>query len=71
MPVTVGQILQLPVLKDARLLAGEEGLDRRVTSVTVGEVPDIADWLSGGEMVLSTMFAVRAISSASGSSAAG
>ncbi len=59
MPVTVGQILQLPVLKDARLLAGEEGLDRRVTSVTVGEVPDIADWLSGGEMVLSTMFAVK------------
>jgi PucR family transcriptional regulator, purine catabolism regulatory protein len=59
MPVTVGQILQLPVLKDARLLGGEEGLDRRVTSVTVGEVPDIADWLSGGEMVLSTMFAVK------------
>jgi PucR family transcriptional regulator, purine catabolism regulatory protein len=59
MPVTVGQILELPVLKEARLLAGEEGLDRRVTSVTVGEVPDIADWLSGGEMVLSTMFAVK------------
>jgi purine catabolism regulator len=59
MPVTVGQILQLPVLKEARLLAGEEGLDRKVSSVTVGEVPDIADWLSGGEMVLSTMFAVK------------
>jgi purine catabolism regulator len=59
MPVTVGQILELPVLADARLLAGEEGLDRRVTSVTVGEVPDIADWLSGGELVLSTMFAVK------------
>lgn len=59
MPVTVGQILELDVLKDARLLAGETGLDRRVTSVTVGEVPDIADWLSGGELVLSTMFAVK------------
>jgi PucR family transcriptional regulator, purine catabolism regulatory protein len=59
MPVTVGQILQLPVLKDARLLVGADGLDRRVTSVTVGEVPDIADWLSGGEMVLSTLFAVK------------
>jgi len=59
MPVTVEQILELQVLKDARLLAGEDGLDRRVTSVTVGEVPDIADWLSGGELVLSTMFAVK------------
>ena len=59
MPVTVAQILELTVLKDARLLAGRTGLDRRVTSVTVGEVPDIADWLSGGEIVLSTMFAVK------------
>ncbi len=59
MPVTVRQILQLDVLQDAKLLAGEEGLDRHMGSVTVGEVPDIADWLSGGEMVLSTMFAVK------------
>ncbi len=59
MPVTVQQILGLAVLKEARLLAGEAGLGRRVTSVTVGEVPDIADWLSGGEMVLSTMFAFK------------
>jgi PucR family transcriptional regulator, purine catabolism regulatory protein len=59
MPVTVGQLMELDVLKDARLLAGREGLGRTVTSVTVGEVPDIADWLSGGELVLSTMFAVK------------
>ncbi len=59
MPVTVERILQLEVLKDARLLAGAGGLGRRLTSVTVGEVPDIADWLSGGEMVLSTMFAFK------------
>jgi purine catabolism regulator len=59
MPVTVKRILELEVLKDARILAGAEGLGRRITSVTVGEVPDIADWLSGGEMVLSTMFAVK------------
>jgi purine catabolism regulator len=58
MTVTVAQILGLDVLKEAKLLAGREGLDRRVTSVTVGEVPDIADWLSGGEMVLSTLYAV-------------
>lgn len=41
------------------MLAGGTGLNRKVTSVTVGEVPDIADWLTGGEVVLSTMFAVR------------
>ena len=59
MPVTVKQILELDVLRDARILAGQDGLGRRISSVTVGEVPDIADWLSGGELVLSTMFAFK------------
>jgi purine catabolism regulator len=56
--VTVEQILKLGALSQARVLAGVRGLDRVVTSVTVGEVPDIAEWLSGGEIVLSTMFAL-------------
>ena len=59
MPVDVKQILELDVLQEARILAGETGLGRRISSVTVGEVPDIADWLSGGELVLSTMFAFK------------
>ena len=58
MPVTVAQILKLDCLSDARVLAGSQGLARPVSSVTVGEVPDIAEWLSGGEIVLSTMFAL-------------
>lgn len=58
MPVTVAQIMKLDCLAQARVLAGEAGLSRPVSSVTVGEVPDIADWLSGGEIVLSTMFAL-------------
>ena len=58
MPVTVDRILRLGTLSQARVLAGHKGLGRVVSSVTVGEVPDIADWLSGGEIVLSTMFAL-------------
>jgi len=58
MTVSVEQILKLGALSQARILAGGAGLQRAVTSVTVGEVPDIADWLSGGEIVLSTMFAL-------------
>jgi len=53
----VSEILKLPILADAEVLAGQKGLDREVTQVTVGEVPDIGDWLSGGELVLSTFFA--------------
>jgi purine catabolism regulator len=60
MPVSVRQILELEVLQEARLLAGSDAaLDRKVASVTVGEVPDIAEWLSGGEMVLTTFYAVQ------------
>lgn len=58
MTVTVEQILKLGALSQARVLSGARGLDHAVTSVTVGEVPDIAEWLSGGEIVMSTMFAL-------------
>lgn len=54
----VSEILKLPLLADAKVIAGGKGLDREVTSVTVGEVPDIGDWLTGNELVLSTFFAV-------------
>jgi PucR family transcriptional regulator, purine catabolism regulatory protein len=58
LPVTVEKILTLEALSQARVLAGRKGLSHVVSSVTVGEVPDIADWLSGGEIVMSTMFAL-------------
>lgn len=57
MGLRVSEILNLPILADAKLLAGRKGLDREVSQVTVGEVPDIGDWLTGGELVLSTFFA--------------
>ncbi|MBE0429707.1 MAG: PucR family transcriptional regulator ligand-binding domain-containing protein [Thermoleophilia bacterium] len=57
MGLSVSEILKLPILAGAQVLAGKKGLDREVKQVTVGEVPDIGDWLSGGELVLSTFFA--------------
>lgn len=52
------EALKTKSLRDAKILAGRGALDRLVTGVTVGEVPDIANWLTGGELVLSTFFAV-------------
>jgi PucR family transcriptional regulator, purine catabolism regulatory protein len=46
--ITVAEILQSDFLKDAKVIAGKRGLFKPVSSVTVGEVPDIADWLKGG-----------------------
>ncbi len=58
MEITVAEILGSDLLTEAKVIAGQAGLYRPVSSVTVGEVPDIADWLKGGEVVLSTLYAV-------------
>lgn len=60
MSLSINDILTLPVLADAKVLAGEKGITREVSLVTVGEVPDIGDWLTGNELVLSTFFATDA-----------
>lgn len=53
---TVRDVLALdPVRRGApRVVAGEEGLDRPVRWVHSAEVPDIANLLRGGELVLTT-----------------
>lgn len=49
--VTVRHILDQPEFAGSRVLAGYSGLDRTVASVTVAEIPDIAQWLNGGDFV--------------------
>ncbi|NLL36287.1 MAG: hypothetical protein GX256_02050 [Fretibacterium sp.] len=57
--LTVRELLTLPELAEAELIAGEGGLDRPVRSVNVMEAPDIARWLRGGELLLSTGYQFR------------
>lgn len=59
MRLTVRETLSLGPLAGARVLAGGRGLDREVEHVTVVDAPDAADWLRGGEFVLTTAYAVR------------
>ena len=59
MTVRVRDVLQMECLRDARLVAGERGLDAEVRWITVGEEPDLPSWVFGGEMILSTLFAVE------------
>ena len=44
----VGELLSLPVLHGARVLAGHRGLDHEVTNVNVMEVPDIEAYVHPG-----------------------
>jgi len=52
-------ILQLNLLKDADILAGEKGLDNSIVSVNVMEVPDVLDWVRPGEFLLTTAYVFR------------
>ncbi|AHF06110.1 polyketide synthase regulator [Desulfitobacterium metallireducens DSM 15288] len=52
--VSVKEILHLPILKDAKVVSGLEGLDRIVRSIDNMEVPEIKPWLREGEILLTT-----------------
>lgn len=39
-------------LQEAELITGQVGLSRPISGVTVMDIPEIADWLTGGELVL-------------------
>ena len=55
----VGELLTLPVLRGARVIAGHRGLDREVTNVNVMEVPDIEAYVHPGEVLLTTLYPLR------------
>lgn len=57
--ITVKYALQLDCFKGAKLVAGQDGLERIITSVNVMEVPDILSWVKEGEILLTTGFSIK------------
>ncbi len=58
MIVTVADIMKLEQLKNSPVKAGFEGLGNAVSAITIIEAPDIADWIYGGEILLTTLYGV-------------
>ncbi len=58
MPTSFKDVLQMECLAQARVVAGEEGVGNEVRWITVGEEPDLPDWVFGGELICTTLFAV-------------
>lgn len=56
--ITVQDILNAEVFKDSQVIAGRNGLSRELSTITIAEVPDSANWLRGGELVCTTAFFV-------------
>jgi purine catabolism regulator len=57
--VPVSDILGLPPLREARLVAGHAGVGRVIRSVNIMEVPDILDWVKPDELLLTTAYPLR------------
>ncbi|AJY74779.1 PucR family transcriptional regulator [Paenibacillus beijingensis] len=49
--------LQLPSLKQARIVAGEEGIERTVRWVHIVDLPDPLPWVRSGDFLLTTGYA--------------
>ncbi len=54
--LTLKEALQLPILGNARVVAGAGGLDGQIRWVYNVSVPNAAEWLHGGELVLTTVY---------------
>ena len=57
--ISMNSILRMDILHDARLLAGASGTDQIVTSVSVMVDPNIVSAVTGGELLVSTAYAIR------------
>lgn len=59
MPLTLAQALQeLPVLSEAKVVAGSGGLDRIVRWTHIVDHPDVVPWVHEGYLLLTTAFAL-------------
>ncbi len=58
-PVTVAEVLRLPMFSDVVVVAGRSGLDRLVARANIMEVPDILPWVKPDELLLTTGYPLR------------
>lgn len=57
--ISLEKLLTLGTLKGAKILAGKDGITKRITKVNVMEVPDIVEWVSPGEFLITTAYSIK------------
>lgn len=57
--VALSEVIRMPALAGARVVAGLRGLGHPVRSVNVMEVPDILSWVKPDELLLTTAYPLR------------
>ena len=49
----------LEQFEDFKVLAGEKGLNKNVSTVSIMDAPDIYNWMKGGEFLVTTGYIMR------------
>lgn len=57
--ISLNQVMQLPALRGARVVAGRDGMGRHVHSVNVMEVPDVEAFVRTGDLLVTTAYPVH------------
>lgn len=62
MGLTVEDLLQIEQENNLSLICGEKGLKNEITGVTIIEAPDIVHFITGGELLLTGLYAFQSCS---------
>lgn len=57
--ISIEEALQMEALEGAKLIAGERGKYNKITQINIMEVPDIGDWITTGELLLTTAYSIK------------
>lgn len=57
--ISLEDLLKLDTLKGSKVLGGTAGMSKRITKVNVMEVPDIIEWVSEGEFLITTAYSIK------------
>ncbi|MFW5787773.1 MAG: PucR family transcriptional regulator [Halanaerobiales bacterium] len=57
--ISLRRALELPKIKDVKLLAGKNLIDRKIVKINIMEVPDIVDWVEEGELLFTTLYSIK------------
>lgn len=57
--ISLENLLTLDILKGSKVLGGTAGITKRITKVNVMEVPDIIEWVSDGEFLITTAYSIK------------
>lgn len=60
-PFKVTDLFELEPLKTAKLVSGHQGVNNQITGLNIIEAPDVANWLQGGEVLLTNLYSLREI----------